>query len=162
MIKSMNDLNSVLQKYIIQALELTRDEIFEIVSNKIVDYYNEPVFDNIDPTKPKYYQRTGRMLESLSSSAIMQDGDGYKFTVGFDRNYLTFHYPKGFTQSGNSDKFNDVTGLDVLQWMNDESHGGTVSGEHSYWDEAIEEIKGLGGFRAMFKRNCKKVGLPIK
>lgn len=46
--------------------------------------------------------------------------------------------------------------------MNNKSHGGTVSGEHSYWDESIEHINQLGGLNEIFKRNCKKVGLPIK
>ena len=43
--------NSKLQK----AMELTRDEVFEIVSGKVMEYYTEPVFDNEDPTIPKYY-----------------------------------------------------------------------------------------------------------
>ena len=40
-IQNMKDLEKVVNKYIIKALELTRDEIFEVVSRKVSDYYNE-------------------------------------------------------------------------------------------------------------------------
>ena len=40
-IHNMKELEKVVNKYIIKALELTRDEIFEVVSRKVSDYYNE-------------------------------------------------------------------------------------------------------------------------
>lgn len=56
-----------------------------------------------------------------------------------------------------------ATGEQVLYWFNDKSHGGRVQGEHKFWDEAIEEINEIyGGIPNLFKRNCKKAGIPIK
>lgn len=163
MIHNIKDLERVLQKYIVKALELTRDEMFEIVSDKIVEYYNEPVFDNPnDPTQPVHYNRTGRMLESLSSSAIMLENDGYMFKIGWDDDYLTYHYPKGFATNRFGETYNNVTGRQVLLWMNQKSHGGIVSGEHNFWDEALMEIEKRGGFTQIFKRNCERVGIPLK
>ena len=43
--------NSKLQK----AMELTRDEVFEVVSSKISDYYNEDVFATPPTDVPDYY-----------------------------------------------------------------------------------------------------------
>ena len=45
-IQNMKDLEKVVNKYIIKALELTRDKIFEVVSRKVSDYYNEEVFEH--------------------------------------------------------------------------------------------------------------------
>ena len=44
-IQNMKDLEKVVNKYIIKAVELTRDTIFEIVSQKVLDYYSEDVFE---------------------------------------------------------------------------------------------------------------------
>lgn len=162
MIKTINDLGNVLQTYVEKALKVTEDTIFEIVSDKIIEYYNEPVFDNeLDPTEPVFYNRTGKMLEELTASHIKKTGNTYSFTVGYPDSYLTFRYSGGFIK--NSDKsFNRATGLQVLTWMNDSSHGGTVEGEHNYWNEAIEEINNkYGSITNLFIQNCKKVGIPI-
>lgn len=54
MINNIKDLEKTLNKYLIKALELTRDEIFEVVFKKVEDYYNEPVFSSLDPTEPAF------------------------------------------------------------------------------------------------------------
>lgn len=157
-IKNIKDLNNVIQPYIIKALEKTRDEIFEVVSQKVFDYYEEPVFNKPDETKPDYYQRTYNLMESLSASHINKNGDYYEFTVGWDRDYLSFRYPKGFGSS----KYNGITGLQVLKAFNDGSHGYTVLGSHDFWNEAIEELGGEKGIISRFKNNLKNCGLPLK
>ena len=160
-IRNMNDMNKVLQPYIIKAMELTRDEIFEVVSRKVSDYYNEPVFSPPDEDIPDVYNRTGRLMESLTASHVTTSNGIYSFRVGWDDDYLTFHYPGGFTRRGHDKSYNKATGLQVLNWFNDSSHGGTVSGSHDYWDEVILELGSEQGIIDKFKRNCKKVGIPI-
>lgn len=164
MINNMNDLNKVLQPYIEKAMKLTEDTIFEVVSQKIIDYYNEPVFANsLDPTTPSYYNRTGKLLEELAASNITKVGNEYIFTVGWDDEYLSFSYPSGFIMKKYGESYNNVTGSDVLNWMNSASHGGIIKGSHDYWDEALMEIQSsYGGIVNLFKQNCKRVGLPIK
>lgn len=156
-IQNIKDLDKVFEPYLEKAMLLTRDEIFEVVSRKVSDYYNEPVFQH-DPTDvPDYYQRTGNLMESLTATHISKSGNMMEFRVGWDDDYLTFRYPKGFGKS----KYNGITGLQVLQAFNSGTHGYTVDGEHNYWDEALDELGGEQGIINRFKANCKKVGLPI-
>lgn len=146
--KSLSEIKKIVDKYILKALELTKNELFEIASRKVSEYYYEPVFSPPDKTEPDVYKRTGTLMESLTASNISSTGNGYKFTVGFDDSYLSFSYK-------------DATGLEVLHWYNAASHGGRVPGSHNYWDETLEEIEFRGGVNAIFKNNLIKVGLPI-
>lgn len=157
-INNMKDLENVVNKYIVKALELTRDEIFEVVSRKVSDYYNENVFIYNPTDEPDFYQRTGKLMESLSASHITKNGNGYEFRVGWDDDYLTFRYPKGFGKS----RYNGITGLQVLKAFDNSSHGYTVSGSHDFWKEAINELGGEKGIINKFKNNLKRCGVPIK
>ena len=156
-IQNIKDLDKVFEPYLEKAMILTRDEIFEVVSRKVSDYYNEPVFQHNPTDIPDYYQRTGNPMESLTATHISKSGNMMEFRVGWDDDYLTFRYPKGFGKS----KYNGITGLQVLQTFNSGTHGYTVDGEHNYWDEALSELGGEQGIINKFKANCKKVGLPI-
>ena len=82
--KNYNEFEKFFNSKLQQAMELTRDEVFEIVSGKVMEYYTEPVFDNVDPTIPKYYQRgtdEKSMMESLTGGHVIKQGNGYAFTV---------------------------------------------------------------------------------
>ena len=149
--------NSKLQK----AMELTRDEVFEIVSQKVIDYYNEPVFNSPDPTEPDYYKRTGTLMESLSGGKVIAHDNYYSFICGFDDEYLEYRYPKGFSKRGAQNQYNGITGEQVLKAFNSGTHGYTVQGDHNYWDETIEEIQTRGGLDGILKRNLKRLGVPI-
>ena len=54
-INNMKDLENMVNKYIVKAMELTRDEIFEVVSRKVSDYYNEEVFEHPKSEKTKNF-----------------------------------------------------------------------------------------------------------
>ena len=73
-ISNIDGLGKVLMPYIEKAMKMTRDVIFEIISQKVIDYYNEPVFSPPGRTEPDYYDRTGKLMESLSASAVSRDG----------------------------------------------------------------------------------------
>ena len=96
-------------------------------------------------------------MESLSATHITQNGNLFEFRVGWDEEYLTFRYPKGFGKS----KYNGITGLQVLQAFDSGTHGYTVSGSHNYFQEALDELGGESGIINRFKTNCKRVGLNI-
>ena len=162
MISNLKDLENVINSYIVKALELTRDEIHEVLWQKVADYYSEPVFNNeLDPTEPLYYRRTELLMNSLTASHIKNDGDFYYFDVGWDEDYLRFRYPLS-TMNRYGREYSRPKGQQVLEWFNSSSHGGTVDGEHNYFDEALEELGNEQGIINLFKQNCKKVGLPIK
>lgn len=156
-INNMKNLENIVNKYMVKAMELTRDEIFEVVSRKVSDYYNEPVFQHDPIDVPDYYQRTGNLIESLTTTHVTENGNGFEFRVGWDEEYLSFTYPKGFGKS----KYNGITGLQVLQAFDSGTHGYTVSGSHNYFQEALDELGGKLGIINRFKANCKRVGLPI-
>lgn len=161
-VKNLKDLEKVIQPYIEKAMILTRDELFEVISAKVSDYYAEEVFKPPDRDVPDAYVRTGKLMESLTASNIEKNGNSLRFTVGFDDDYLTFEYPGNPNQLYNP-PINPATGYDVLTWFNSSWHGGTVRGSHNYWDEAIEEINSRhGSIPNLFKKNCRKVGLKIK
>lgn len=151
-VKNIDQLDTVIQPYIIKAMEMTRDQIFDVIWQKTNDYYNEPVFDtlrNPDPAEPEYYDRTGNLMNSLTASHVSSSGGGYYCTVGWDDDYLAFRYQK-------------VSGLQVLQSFNSAKHGLNVEGEHNYWDEAMTELGGKTGIIKLFKQNLKASGLPVK
>ena len=130
----------------------------KLFHKKVFDYYNEPVFSEPDTTIPDVYNRTYNLMESLSASHIIENGDTYSFTVGWDREYLTFRYPKGFGKS----KYNGITGLQILQSFDSATHGYTVSGSHQFWSEAINDLGGQEGIKNKFKYNLKQCGVPVK
>ena len=150
MINNMNDLEKVLQPYIIKSMELTEETIFKKIKEKVEDYYAE--------YQPTVYQRTGKLREAPFKSEVNKNGNGYYFVVGFKDDYLTFQYPLSKQWSDNI----FATGEDVLGYFNSHSHGGTVRGSHDYWDEVLSDLGGDVGIINLFKQNCKRVGLPIK
>lgn len=158
-IKNLKDLKKVLEPYLVKALELTRDDIYDVFSKMLNDYYTEPVFNNPnDPTQPVVYKRTDKLRDSFTASEIIKFDGIYSFRVGYWDDYLTFRYP------GNSKWKNNVpaTGQDVLDWFNSGSHGGTVRGSFNFWDMGLDYIQTeYGGIQKMFISNCKKVGLNI-
>lgn len=161
MIKNMKDLEKVVNKYIEKAMIMTRDEIFDVVSQKVSDYYNEDVFNNSPTNEPRWYKRTGRLMEELTGSNIERIGNSFKFTVGWSDEYLSFTYP-GNPHQDQINHINPATGQDVLESFNMGYHGWTVKGEHNYWDEALDEINAKhGSIPLLFKKNLKKCGLSI-
>lgn len=154
---NIKDLEKMLDPYFQKAAIKTRDEIFEIMSNKVSEYYSEPVFEHEPYDVPDYYERTGNLMESLTASHVTKTNNGYTFTVGWDSDYLSFNYPRGFGKS----PYNGITGRQVLQAFNSGTHGFTVDGEHNYFDEAIDEINSRGGADGIFIKHLKKLGVPI-
>lgn len=162
MIRNIKDLEKVANKYIEKAMIMTRDEIFDVVSEKVSDYYNEEVFNNSPANEPRMYSRTGTLMESLTGSNIVKIGNSFRFTVGWEDDYLSFQYPGNSLEIHNP-PINPATGRDVLEWFNEGLHGGTVVGSHNYWEEVFEELNSRhGSIPELFKKNLKKCGLPIK
>ncbi len=159
---NINELNKFIEPYIIKALELTRDELFDIISEKVSDYYREPVFDG--KNEPLGYKRTGKLMESLTASNILTNNKTYSFTVGWDDDYLEYTYPGWKERWGRGLRGkNHATGSDVLTYFNTHRHGGNgFLGSHNYWDEFIDEINNRGGIDLIFKKNLIKLGIPIK
>ena len=150
--------NSKLQK----AMELTRDEVFSILQDKVGDYYTEIPIDGCGYPQ---YENTDMLKNATEKTSVFKIGDKLMFTVGFKNEYLTYEYPgwKKRWGRGNAGK-NGVTGEEVLsEQFNAHMHGNpNFMGRHDYWDEMISEIRSRGGLDGILKRHLIKLGVPIK
>lgn len=161
-INNMKDLENTVNKYIIKALELTRDEIFEILSNKVDEYYNETPIGGWGYPQ---YKNKDMLKNATKKTSVSKIDNKFMFTVGFSDEYLTYEYP-GWNKRwrrGNAGK-NGITGEEVLsEQFNAHMHGNpNFMGRHNYWDEMIDEINCRGGLDGILKRNLIKLGVPIK
>lgn len=156
-----NQLEKSLNEKLKKAMNLTSDEVFQILSEKVNEYYDEPVFDG--GSTPQY-ERTNKLRDSLSKSGVSYSNNKFSFTVGFDDEYLSFTYDGWERRWGRGLRGkNRATGEDVLNYFNAKMHGGYgFVGKHEYWNEALEEIDSRGGLDGILKRNLKKLGVPIK
>ncbi len=150
--------NSKLQK----AMELTRDEIYEILLEKINDYYEETPINGWGAPR---YQNTDMLKNATEKSSVSKIGNKLTFTLGFSNEYLTYEYPgwEKRWKRGDAGK-NGVTGEEVLsEQFNAHMHGNpNFMGRHNYWDEMISEINSRGRLDGILKRNLQKLGVPIK
>ena len=81
MANSLKDLEKIINSYIVEAMQLTQDEIYKILKEKVDDYYSEPVFNSPDKETPVVYRRSYKLRDSLMKSEITQGNNGYFFTV---------------------------------------------------------------------------------
>ena len=89
------------------------------------------------------------MLNSLVKTEVIQSGNEISCRVEVGQDYLNYEYPKG------------ATGLEVWEWANDMTHGGTVKGKLKVWNDSIDELGGRDGIMRLMKNNLKRCGVPI-
>lgn len=144
-IKSMNDLSKILEARIKKALEMTQDEIWEVIQNHIDAYYSE--------YSPKKYIRTFKFqTESLIKTKVIKDGNKLSCTVEIDPEYLHYTYPGGY-----------ATGLGVAMEANQQSHGGIQDDSFGrFWDDSMAELGLAPGILYIMKKNLKACGVPVK
>lgn len=155
MITNMKQLEKVVNQKIIQAMEATKDIIYNDLKVWIELYYSE-----YDPIQ---YDRTDKMMSSFKSTDIISNGNGYEFKVGFDDDYLSFTY-RGNSKEPKSE-YNGITGLSVLQAMESGTHGWTAYAQgstHAHWTEGLESLNDkYGSIENLFTYQLKKVGLNV-
>lgn len=153
--RNTHDFIKILDARIQYALKLTQQEIYEVIQRHITDYYKEKAFKGGTSAIPSVYERTYKFLSSLIKTEIINDNGNISCNVEINEKYLNYHY------HGKS-----VSGLNVATWANESSHehthGGTVAGYSSFWDDAINELGGKQGIYNLMAKNLKKVGIPIK
>ena len=149
-IRSMNDLNKILESRIKQALKMTQNEIFKVFQKYITEYYKEPVFRDGTSAIPMMYDRTYKMLNSLIKTDIVKNGNTLSCTVEIDPNYLNYKYIGG------------MSGLDIMLSANERFHGWSIEGDIQIWDDALAELGLKPGILYLMKSNLKKCGVPVK
>lgn len=147
-ITNTNQLVKIFQARVKMAVKMTQDDIYKTIQRYITAYYEEGVFSG-GSCIPDVYERTYRLLNSLIKTDIKVSGNSISCTVEIDRNYLNYSYQGG------------ATGQQVMDWLNDSWHGGTVQGEHEYWNEALTELSGEQGIIWLMKYYLHKCGVPV-
>lgn len=149
-IKSMSELNKILESRIQQALKMTQNEIFKVFQEHIKDYYEEPVFRDGTSAIPMLYDRTYKLLNSLIKTDITKSGGIISCSVKIDPNYLNYKYMGG------------ASGLDVMLSANQQFHGWSIEGDIKIWDDALTELGLKPGILYIMKSNLKKCGVPVR
>lgn len=160
-ITSMVQLQKLLESRTQVALSKTQKEIYDVINKHIAMYYKEKAFRKRTSDVPKEYVRTKRFLRSLIKTKLVLSRSGVACNVQINPKYLNYRY------KGNP-KWKDnvpATGRDVVSWANETSHdythGYTVSGFSSWWDDAMQELGGRQGIYNIIKKNLKAVGIPL-
>lgn len=156
-IKSMKDLNKIIESRATLALKMAQKEIGECVQESIDEYYREKVFSEGTSNIPLVYERTYKLLNSMIKTEIVKKGNTLSCQVGISDDYLNYKYP------GTDEKYSiDATGRDVLTWNNEDgSHGYTVDGDWKIWDETMQTLSGKNGIISILVSKLKKSGLNI-
>lgn len=80
--RNLKDLEKHLNNQMEYALLQTKEEVYHIIAEKLLQYYNEYT--------PVQYQRTYQLLKSLVKTEVMQTSHGFKANVYFDLSKI--HY----------------------------------------------------------------------
>ena len=158
-IKSINELNRILEQRVSMALKMAQKDIRECIQESIDEYYKEKVFNGGTSATPLVYERTYKLLNSMIKTEIVKNGNTLTCEVGISDEYLNYQYP------GTRDwRFNlPATGRDVLTWNNEDgSHGGTVDGDWKIWEEAMRSLGGETGIMSILISKLKKCGINVK
>ena len=70
------DIQKVVRKYVLTALERTADDIYVMISNKTEDWYNA--------YQPVKYERTEQFYDSLTISDMKISMDNFEISIFFD------------------------------------------------------------------------------
>lgn len=156
-IKSIKDLNKILEQRATMAMKMAKKDIGECIQESIDEYYREKVFRGGTSCIPEVYDRTYKLLNSMVKTEIVKSGNTLSCKVGISDDYLNYKYPGTNGWDGV-----DATGRDVLDWNNENgSHGGSVDGDWKIWDEAIRTLGGETGIMAIFLSKLKKCGIKV-
>lgn len=140
-IKNPSDLTMVFKKRVTLALNATQDIIYKALQEKLSEYYHE--------ITPMVYDRTYKLFNSIIKTEIIATGDGFSCSVEVDPSYLDYTYKGG------------ATGLEVWNWANAKSHGGTVEGNIEVWNNTMDSLGGENGIINLMKQNLQKYGVPV-
>ena len=97
------------------------------------------------PTRAEIY----RLFNSIIKTEVVSSGNSFYCTVEVDPTYLDYAYNGG------------ATGLEVWNWANANSHGGTVKGNIEVWNNAMDSLGGEQGIITIMKQNLIKYGVPV-
>ena len=161
-INSMKDLEKKIQSRLSLALKYTQQEVYKVIQENIKNYYEEKVFYNtttgIPTAIPILYERTYQFLNSLIKTDVVVKNGNVSCSVMIDTDALDY------LQDGNTvvDMIN--RGYHADKSLNDGVYQTprNIYAKSHFWDNSLQQLGGYNGILEIMKKNCKKVGLPIK
>ena len=111
------ELKNYILKHSRVAVEIAKEQVWQIVDRNLKQYYAE--------FEPKHYDRTEKLLRSLIDDGVKFSGNGWDGSVYFDSS--TMNYTTG---SWDGDK--------VLRVAAHGSHGGYAQGTAIFYDSDME------------------------
>lgn len=161
-INNMKDLEKFMQGRLSLALKFTQQEIYKVIQENIKNYYEEKVF--YDRTSgsmsaiPNVYNRTYQFLNSLIKTDVIIRNGKVSCSVMIDTDSLDY------LQDGDIvvDMIN--RGYHADKSLNDGFYETprNIYAKSKFWDDSLEQLGGYDGILQIMKKNCKKVGIPIK
>lgn len=139
-VTSMAQLEKLINLKVKKAVQMTRDNIYEMINFHLIKYYGD--------YSPELYERTYRMADSLIKLDVDVSGTSISAEVKIDEGYLNSGYPTG-----------TWTGRDVVASAQNGLHGGRVHGDTAFWVNAIDELGGKSGIKALLISNLRACGL---
>lgn len=119
-IKNINDLEKVLDKYIAFAVDKTADQVKQKIDEFIRYYYHEYT--------PEQYQRVWNFLNSVIRTDVKKNGNTWSTKVYVD---TSIKYDNDWTMEG--------TAIQANKGWHGWYHGVQIGDSH-FWDDAMEEI----------------------
>jgi len=161
-VNNMKNLEKIVQGRLSLAIKYTQQEIYNVIQENIKNYYEEKVFydhttGNINAI-PNVYDRTYQFLNSLIKTDIVIKNGIISCSVGIDTDSLNY------IQDG------DI----IIDMINRGYHADTslndgmyetprnIYAKSHFWDDSLGQLGGYNGILNIMKKNCKKVGIPIK
>lgn len=143
-INNYSELQKLLDNSIQYVLQKIQQDIYDIIEEFILQYYNESVFNGTNV--PKKYFRTYQFLNSLVKSSIVKSNNTYTIEVYIDTNSLNY----------------SISGQKVVEWANNKSHGGIVKGDLRVFDDSVEFITNNKKITKAFISYLKELGITVK
>lgn len=161
-INNINDLEEIIQAKLSLALKFTQQEVYKIIQKNIKNYYEEKVFYNRSSGNmsniPNVYDRTYQFLNSLIKTEVTIENGIVSCSVKIDTDSLNYVQDANIVidminRGYHADKSINNGTYETPRNIYSKSH---------FWDDGIQELGGYYGILEIMKKNCEKVGIPIK
>lgn len=154
-ITSQGQLERELTKIIQNAMDKTKNDIFDTVKRHLDIYYGDYA--------PFLYQRTYAMMNSVIQLGVLGNArSGLFIEVKIDEGYLGSAY--GYHEEYNPPwSVQNWTGLDAVTSAEGGMHGGKSlgGGNTAFWTNALNELGGESGIKNKLVGYLRASGLPI-
>lgn len=147
-----------LEKY----MRLKMQEVLEMCATVTLNELKAMVSENIYSWKPREYERTNMLIESISKTEVKNAGNTYQCKIYFDVNKIQSVIRMPDSWNAHADFNGNFAGDDLIGWL----EYGTPTNpyyqhpEYRFIRDTYEWL--CDEYMTIFKKNAKKLGVPIE